>query len=114
MRWTGNGAHLVTVNDYLAKRDVQWMGPIYHALGLAVASIIHESSFFFDPHVKSQRRSLFDLRPVPRRDAYLADITYGTNNEFGFDYLRDNMEFARKSACSVICTTRSSTRWTTF
>ncbi len=90
----GKGAHLVTVNDYLARRDVQWMGPIYHALGLSLASIIHEASFLYDPHhiVKDYRYQ--SLRPIPRRDAYLADITYGTNNEFGFDYLRDNMKFS--------------------
>src|SRR6266480_7492264 len=75
----GRGAHLVTVNDYLARRDVQWMGPIYHALGLSVASIIHEASFLYDPHhiVKDYRYQ--SLRPISRRDAYLADITYGTN-----------------------------------
>jgi preprotein translocase SecA subunit len=90
----GKGAHLVTVNDYLARRDVQWMGPIYHALGLSVASIIHEASFLYDPQhiVKDYRYQ--SLRPISRREAYLADITYGTNNEFGFDYLRDNMKFA--------------------
>jgi preprotein translocase SecA subunit len=90
----GKGAHLVTVNDYLARRDVQWMGPIYHALGVSLASIIHEASFLYDPHhiVKDYRYQ--SLRPITRRDAYLADITYGTNNEFGFDYLRDNMKFA--------------------
>ena len=90
----GKGAHLVTVNDYLARRDVQWMGPIFHALGVSVASIIHEASFLYDPHhiVKDYRYQ--SLRPISRRDAYLADITYGTNNEFGFDYLRDNMKFS--------------------
>src|SRR3989475_4315687 len=90
----GRGAHLVTVNDYLARRDVQWMGPIFHALGMSVASIIHEASFLYDPHhiVKDYRYQ--SLRPISRRDAYLADITYGTNNEFGFDYLRDNMKFS--------------------
>jgi preprotein translocase SecA subunit len=90
----GKGAHLVTVNDYLARRDVQWMGPIFHALGMSVASIIHEASFLYDPHhiVKDYRYQ--SLRPISRRDAYLADITYGTNNEFGFDYLRDNMKFS--------------------
>jgi preprotein translocase SecA subunit len=90
----GKGAHLVTVNDYLARRDVQWMGPIYHFLGLQVASIIHDASFAFDPtHIPKDYRFLH-LRPVERRDAYRADITYGTNNEFGFDYLRDNMKFS--------------------
>src|SRR5512136_3293652 len=87
----GHGAHLVTPNDYLSKVGVQWMGPIYDALGLTVGVIQHESAFLFDPSVKSQDDRYNHLRPVPRRDAYLADITYGTNNEFGFDYLRDNM-----------------------
>lgn len=88
---TGEGAHLVTVNDYLAKRDAQWMGPIYHMLGLSVGVIQHESAFVFDPAYDNPDTRLRHLRPVPRREAYLADITYGTNNEFGFDYLRDNM-----------------------
>ena len=89
----GRGSHLVTVNDYLARRDVQWMGPIYHALGLSVASIVHDASFLFDPtHVVKDYRYM-NLRPVSRKDAYAADITYGTNNEYGFDYLRDNMKF---------------------
>jgi preprotein translocase subunit SecA len=87
----GHGAHLVTPNDYLSKVGVQWMGPIYHALGLTVGVIQHESAFVFDPSVKSQDDRYNHLRPVSRREAYLADITYGTNNEFGFDYLRDNM-----------------------
>jgi preprotein translocase SecA subunit len=91
---TGRGAHLVTVNDYLARRDVQWMGPIYHLLGLSVASIVHETSYLFDPtHITKDYRYL-NLRPISRKEAYLADITYGTNNEFGFDYLRDNMKFS--------------------
>ena len=105
----GDGAHLVTVNDYLAKRDAQWMGPIYHALGLSVGVLQHRAAFLFDPTVehapeeedpqldaeeRQRRRELGDLRmlrPCTRREAYRADITYGTNNEFGFDYLRDNM-----------------------
>jgi preprotein translocase SecA subunit len=90
----GKGAHLITVNDYLARRDVQWMGPIYQFLGLRTSSIIHEASFEFDAaHITKDYR-LLHLRPIERRDAYRADITYGTNNEFGFDYLRDNMKFA--------------------
>ena len=89
----GRGSHLVTVNDYLARRDVQWMGPIYHALGLSVASIVHDASSIFDPtHVVKDYRYM-NLRPVNRKEAYAADITYGTNNEYGFDYLRDNMKF---------------------
>ena len=90
----GKGAHLVTVNDYLARRDVQWMGPVYHYLGLSVASIIHDASFGFDPAYIPKDYRFLHLRPIGRRDAYRADITYGTNNEFGFDYLRDNMKFS--------------------
>lgn len=87
----GRGAHLVTVNDYLARRDVQWMGPIYHALGLSVASIVHDASFLFDPTYMVKDYRYLHLRPISRKEAYAADITYGTNNEFGFDYLRDHM-----------------------
>ena len=87
----GKGCHLVTVNDYLAKRDPHWMGPVYHALGMSVASIQHEASFLFDPDFDSGDPRWKNHRPVSRRQAYEADITYGTNNEFGFDYLRDNM-----------------------
>lgn len=88
---TGEGCHLVTVNDYLAKRDPCWMGTIFHALGISVGSIQHEASFLYDPDYESEDQRWTYLRPVPRRQAYEADITYGTNNEFGFDYLRDNM-----------------------
>jgi preprotein translocase subunit SecA len=108
----GKGAHLVTVNDYLARRDAEWMGPIYHFLGLSVGAINHEKSFVFDPNPQTREEeqeavkmdpeaSLSPeaeglgvgkfLREVSRKEAYAADITYGTNNEFGFDYLRDNM-----------------------
>src|SRR5579862_7847069 len=90
---TGRGAHLVTVNDYLARRDVQWMGPIFHLLGLTVASIVHDESFLFDPTYVVKDYRMLNLRPISRKEAYLADITYGTNHEFGFDYLRDNMKF---------------------
>src|SRR6266568_7652111 len=90
----GKGAHLVTVNDYLARRDVQWMGPVFHYLGLSVASIIHDRSFLFDPAFIPKDYRYLHLRDVERRAAYRADITYGTNNEFGFDYLRDNMKFS--------------------
>jgi preprotein translocase SecA subunit len=90
---TGRGAHLVTVNDYLARRDVQWMGPIYHLLGLSVASIVHDTSFLYDPSYVVKDYRMLNLRPIERKDAYFADITYGTNHEFGFDYLRDNMKF---------------------
>ncbi len=91
---TGRGVHLVTVNDYLARRDTQWMGPIYHSLGLSVGVIQHEASYLYDPTYKGEDKSHFHLRPCSRKEAYLADITYGTNNEFGFDYLRDNMKFS--------------------
>ena len=87
----GKGAHLVTVNDYLAKRDAQWMGPLYHALGLSVGVIQHDASFLFDPNFDASDKRLQHLRPCTRQEAYRADITYGTNNEFGFDYLRDNL-----------------------
>src|SRR5947208_2856687 len=90
----GKGAHLVTVNDYLARRDVQWMGPIYHYLGLSIASIIHDTSFHFDPTYIPKDYRFLHLRPIERRPAYRADITYGTNNECGFDYLRDNIKFS--------------------
>lgn len=88
---TGRGCHLVTVNDYLSKRDPNWMGPIFHALGVSVASLQHEASFIFDPEQDSGDKDWPEMRPVTRREAYAADITYGTNNEFGFDYLRDNL-----------------------
>ncbi|MBI1886638.1 MAG: preprotein translocase subunit SecA [Chloroflexi bacterium] len=87
----GLGCHLVTVNDYLAKRDAQWMGPIYHSLGLSVGVLQHDSAFRFNPSANLDNPSLRYLEEVSRRDAYFCDITYGTNNEFGFDYLRDNM-----------------------
>ena len=105
----GDGVHLVTVNDYLAKRDARWMSAVYDALGLSVGVLQHQASFLYDPEYdptqveegeelddeERQRRAtlgdLMHLRPVSRREAYAADITYGTNNEFGFDYLRDNM-----------------------
>src|SRR5438094_2222828 len=90
----GKGAHLVTVNDYLAKRDAQWMGPLYHNLGLSVGVIQHEASFLYDPTYEAEDKRLQNLRPITRQEAYRADITYGTNNEFGFDYLRDNMKFS--------------------
>ncbi len=95
---TGQGCHLVTVNDYLARRDPYWMGPIYHALGVSVASIYPQQnpderapSRLYDPSFDSGDNRWSHFRPVSRREAYRADTTYGTNNEFGFDYLRDNM-----------------------
>ncbi|HEX2283194.1 MAG TPA: preprotein translocase subunit SecA [Thermomicrobiales bacterium] len=87
----GRGVHVVTVNDYLAKRDTQWMGQVYDALGLSVACIQHEAAFIYDANWVAEDERLARLRPISRREAYEADITYGTNNEFGFDYLRDNM-----------------------
>ncbi len=88
---TGRGVHVVTPNDYLARRDPQWMGPIFHFLGVSVGMITHDESFVFEPGYPTTDERLINLRPVSRRDAYAADVTYGTNNEFGFDYLRDNM-----------------------
>ncbi|MCE9541108.1 hypothetical protein K8R03_00940 [Candidatus Kaiserbacteria bacterium] len=106
---TGNGVHVVTVNDYLSRRDAVWMGQIYHALGMTVGVLNHEASFLYDPmHVDPTERAEEEkeidetgsfkvvhdfLTPVTRRESYEADITYGTNNEYGFDYLRDNLEY---------------------
>ena len=89
----GKGAHLVTVNDYLAKRDAVWMGKIYHFLGLLVGAIEHDRAFLYEPDAQPDAEDDVhrNLKPVSRKEAYAADITYGTNNEFGFDYLRDNM-----------------------
>ena len=103
----GKGCHLVTVNDYLARRDTVWMGQIYHFLGLSVGCLNHEQAFLYDPDYKKpseEKEKMRDelgsfyvvedfLKPCSRKEAYLADITYGTNNEFGFDYLRDNMVY---------------------
>ncbi|OYX42505.1 preprotein translocase subunit SecA [Candidatus Saccharibacteria bacterium 32-49-12] len=88
------GVHVVTVNDYLAQRDAGWMGEVYHFLGLSVGVIINEASFLFDPDYDNPNHTdprMRKLRPATRKEAYEADVTYGTNNEFGFDYLRDNM-----------------------
>ena len=114
---TGDGAHLVTVNDYLSRRDGEWMGPIFHMLGLTIGILNHEKSYIFDPNPKTPKieetevkmnpeESLSPeeegmgvgkfLREVTRKEAYEADVTYGTNNEFGFDYLRDNIEYDAK------------------
>ena len=87
----GRGVHVVTVNDYLARRDARWMGPIFAFMGLSIGVIAHDSSYLFDPEYHSNDEQTAKLRPVTRREAYAADVTYGTNNEFGFDYLRDNM-----------------------
>jgi len=105
----GKGVHIVTVNDYLSRRDTVWMGQIYNLLGLRVGCINHDTSYIYDPlHLPAQAGKELDekrdevgafkvvhefLRPCTRREAYEADITYGTNNEFGFDYLRDNLEY---------------------
>lgn len=101
---TGKGVHVVTVNDYLSRRDGVWMGQVYQALGMTVSCVQHAGSFLYDPNFKQEpehdkerdatgsfRVDMDYLRPVTRKEAYQADITYGTNNEFGFDYLRDNM-----------------------
>ena len=91
---TGRGVHVVTVNDYLAQRDAGWNGPIYDFLGLSVAVIINEASFIYDAEYENEEHEderFRHLKPCTRKEAYAADITYGTNNEFGFDYLRDNM-----------------------
>ncbi len=102
----GKGVHLITVNEYLAKRDTVWMGQVYHLLGLSVACLVHEGAFIYDPEYEEKqddktRDELGSfkvvesyLRPVSRKEAYQADITYGTNHEFGFDYLRDNMAYS--------------------
>jgi len=101
----GEGAHLVTVNDYLSKRDTVWMGQIYHLSGLSIGCIVHDGAFLYDPEFQGaeedEKRDEIGsfrvvesyLKPCSRREAYLADITYGTNNEFGFDYLKDNMVY---------------------
>ncbi len=106
---TGKGVHIVTVNDYLAQRDAVWMGQIYYFLGLQVGCLVHESSFLYDPDWKAakqedaQRDELASfkvfhdfLRPVSRAEAYQADIIYGTNHQFGFDYLRDNLVYRKE------------------
>ncbi len=121
---TGKGVHIVTINDYLAKRDTVWMGQVNNALGFSVGCIVHDLAYLYDPNykvevkddnketannrlpdLKDKERDLLGsfkvvesyLRPVSRKEAYLADITYGTNNEFGFDYLKDNMTYDLES-----------------
>jgi preprotein translocase subunit SecA len=91
---SGKGVHVVTVNDYLAQRDASWMGELYDFMGMTVGVIINEASFIYDPDFSNQSHDdpkMKKLRPVTRKEAYACDVTYGTNNEFGFDYLRDNM-----------------------
>jgi len=95
----GKGVHVVTVNDYLARRDVQWMGPVYNFLGLNVGVIQPDASFIYDPGYRTSDKRFDRLRPCSKKEAYLADITYGTNNEFGFDYLRDNMRYSIDELC---------------
>ena len=91
---TGRGAHLVTVNDYLSRVGAGWMAPVYHALGVTTGVIVHDQAFIYDPEFKDETqydKRLRHFRPIERREAYACDVLYGTNNEFGFDYLRDNM-----------------------
>ena len=91
---SGKGVHVVTVNDYLAKRDSNWMGSIFHFLGISTACIIHDHSYRYEPKIIDSNEASVEMDnmiEITRRDAYASDITYGTNNEFGFDYLRDNM-----------------------
>ena len=107
----GRGVHLVTVNDYLARRDAVWMGQIYHALGLSVGCINHDASYLYDPrHISADKERDMSgafkiihefLRPCSRKEAYAADVIYGTNNEFGFDYLRDNMAYPQTNVSIV-------------
>ncbi|HSW91672.1 MAG TPA: preprotein translocase subunit SecA, partial [Candidatus Saccharimonadales bacterium] len=91
---TEKGVHVVTVNDYLAQRDASWMGELYDFLGMSTGVIVNDASFVYDKDFDNEAHTdprMRKLRPVTRKEAYAADITYGTNNEFGFDYLRDNM-----------------------
>jgi len=120
----GKGVHLVTVNDYLARRDTVWMGQIYHLLGLSIGCLNHQQSFLYDPDYKKpdeEKDKIRDelggfrvvedfLRPCQRKEAYLADITYGTNNEFGFDYLRDNMVYSLDQMVQTRRITQKSTQ----
>ncbi|MFH0906916.1 MAG: preprotein translocase subunit SecA [bacterium] len=91
----GEGVHVITVNDYLARRDVNWMGPVYDLLGLSCACLNHEKAYIFNPQTAFDKNEITiemeNLKEISRKEAYAVDITYGTNNEFGFDYLRDNM-----------------------
>ncbi len=88
---TGSGVHVVTVNDYLARRDAHWMGAVYAKLGVTVGALQNQKAFVYDADYAEGERGFEHMKPASRREAYEADITYGTNNEFGFDYLRDNM-----------------------
>ena len=93
---TGKCVHVVTVNDYLARRDPVWMGPIYHHLGLTVGCLQHASNYQYDPTVTDASNGMVFLKPFSREDAYKCDVLYGTNSEFGFDYLRDHISFMQK------------------
>ena len=108
----GKSAHLVTVNDYLSKRDAQWYGRVLIWLGVSVGVLQHDASFLVTEEPVSEEQGAEYLQACSRREAYAADVTYGTNNEFGFDYLRDNMATGR-DAGSARHTSRSSTRSTT-
>ena len=91
---SGKGVHVITVNDYLAKRDSNWMGSIFYALGISTACIVHDHSYRFEPKIIDSNEASVEMEnlvEISRREAYNSDVTYGTNNEFGFDYLRDNM-----------------------
>ena len=107
---TGKGVHIVTVNDYLAQRDTVWMGQIYHFLGLKIGCLVHENSFLYDPDWKATKQEDVErdelasfkvfhdfLRPATRAEVYQADIVYGTNHQFGFDYLRDNLAYRKEN-----------------
>lgn len=93
----GKGVHLITVNDYLARLGAGWMAPVFYSLGLSTGVIVHDSAFVYDPDYTDESQydeRLKHFKKIPRREAYACDITYGTNNEFGFDYLRDNMVYS--------------------
>ena len=92
----GDGVHIVTVNDYLARRDPVWMGPIYHHLGLTVGCLQHDAAYQYDPEITDAANGMAGLKPVSREAAYAFDVLYGTNSEFGFDYLRDHISVMQK------------------
>jgi preprotein translocase subunit SecA len=110
---TEEGVHVITVNDYLSQRDAVWMGQIYYLLGMTTACLVHDNAFIYDPNFISQNLDekrdtlgVFQvfhqyLKPVKRKEAYLADIVYGTNHEFGFDYLRDNLVYSKEELSQV-------------